>query len=149
MSALEIDMTEAVRAFTVFQVTLAKGVQAATKAEAEATRTRIVSGAYWTNRRGRLAKSFKVTTHPEMLGAMLRSGSRVAVFINAGTKPHPITGRPLRFMVAGSPVFTRKVMHPGTKPRDFERKETAAAEPLTLAAIDRALSTAIDRANLG
>ena len=54
-----------------------------------------------------------------------------------------------RVSAPGSPVFTRKVMHPGTKPRDFERKETAAAEPLTLAAIDRALSTAIDRANLG
>lgn len=148
MFTVEIDFTGATKAFAVFKMALAKNTQLATLIEADATRKRIVSGAYWKNRTGRLAKSFLVDAKTDVLGASLRSTSKVALFLNAGTKPHPITGSPLRFVVAGSPVFARKVMHPGTKPREFERKETAIAEPRALAGVESAVVNAIVAAHL-
>jgi len=43
-------------------------------------------------------------------------------FVNAGTKPHTITGHPLVFEIGGITIFTTKVHHPGTKPLDITEK---------------------------
>jgi hypothetical protein len=45
-----------------------------------------------------------------------------AQVVSAGSRPHIITprrARALRFVVAGTVVFTRRVNHPGTRPNDY------------------------------
>jgi len=53
-----------------------------------------------------------------------------ALFIEYGTRPHPIIARrrrALRFVVNGQTLFRRKVMHPGTRPYKFGWKATSSA----------------------
>lgn len=50
------------------------------------------------------------------------ASARHAKFVEHGTRAHMIRAkrsRTLRFVVNGSTVFARKVMHPGTKPAPF------------------------------
>jgi hypothetical protein len=45
-----------------------------------------------------------------------------------GTKPHPITGSPLRFQSGGEDVYRPRVRHPGTKPIDVSAASVAAEQ---------------------
>ena len=153
MLVIEIDSAALNAAATRFLVALSQGAQRALRAEAETTRERIVGGAYWTNRTGKTAASFKVEQGQEDLSATLRSGSKVARFLLNGTPPHTITPRrrdALRFVPAGGGVvFTKRVRHPGTKPRPFISTEAANAEPRLAAATERAAESAASTAGLG
>lgn len=74
----------------------------------------------------------------------IRAGG-AAVFLEAGTRAHtiePRNGKVLRFMVAGSYVFARKVNHPGTAARPFMKNASAAGGQ----ALQRGLEEYTDRA---
>lgn len=149
---VDIDDGEVRRAGTAFISALSLATQAAIREEAQATRGRIVGGAYWQSRTGKLAQSFKVESGLESLGATLVSGRAVARFLNDGTKAHVIVPRRrgvLHFTSNGRSIFARRVQHPGTKPKNFERIEAANAEPRAAAAVDRAAAQAAEKAGLG
>jgi hypothetical protein len=76
------------------------------------------------------------------------SAHGAAVFLENGTRAHPITaknGKMLRFMVNGSPRFARSVRHPGTRPRPFMGHAHDAGEQALAYAIDFYVSEAIHR----
>lgn len=140
-----IDVSDLIRAGTAFLSALSRGARAALHAEASETRARIVGGAYWTNRTGRTAQSFRIEQSPEGLGASLVSPSKVARLLNDGTRAHPINARrrgAMRFVQNGHTTFARRVQHPGTKARRFEEIEAANAEPRAAAGVERAAEAA-------
>ena len=50
------------------------------------------------------------------------AGANYAAHVEFGTRPHvitPVRRKVLRFSAGGRVVFTRRVRHPGTKPRPF------------------------------
>jgi len=152
MLHIEIEDADYQRAATAFLSSLSAGAQRATSAEAAATRDAITGGKYWQNRTGKLAQSFRVEQHPEHLGAVLVSGSKVARFLDAGTKAHAIAPRKkgaLRFVSNGRPVFARRVQHPGTAPRNFTAAESAAAEPRLAGRVVSAAESAASSSGLG
>lgn len=62
---------------------------------------------------------------------LVRAGAKHAAFIENGTRPHPIVARRarfLRFQVAGTTYFRRRVQHPGTVARHFMRDARDHAE---------------------
>lgn len=152
MLEIEVDLRELRAAMTRFLSDLSAGSQRATQQTAEASREHIASGAYWTVRTGKVGKSFVVSQDPEALGAVLRSGSKVARFLDAGTKPHTITAKrrdALRFVASGGAVvFRRTVKHPGTKPKQYIAAEAQRAEPALLAAVERAADAAVASSGL-
>lgn len=87
-----------------------------------------------TGRGGRLRnKTRRAVVSAEHI--QLRNDSPHAKFIEGGTSPHRIfpqggfsSRRFLRFKVAGSWVFARSVMHPGTAARPFMAEAAAYAE---------------------
>lgn len=73
---------------------------------------------------GALQKSIRVIHERGMLGQYLKIGSTLpyALLHHEGTRPHLITaddGRMLRFTSQGRVVYSRQVMHPGTKPNRY------------------------------
>ena len=157
MLEIEVDLHELRAAMTRFLSDLSAGSQRATQQTAEASREHIASGAYWTVRTGKVGKSkvgksFVVSQDPEALGAVLRSGSKVARFLDAGTKPHTITAKrrdALRFVASGGAVvFRRTVKHPGTKPKQYIAAEAQRAEPALLVAVERAADAAVASSGL-
>lgn len=170
MLVIEVNDADLRRAAAVYLSTLSGEAQKATRATAENAREHIASGAYWTNRSSKTGQSFTVDTDPEALGATLSSNSKVARFLEAGTKPHLIRPRlaagfvgpaqsgqgrggrgrsVLRFVPAGGGVvFARVVKHPGTKPRFYIAAEAARTEPLLHTAVEHAADTAATRSGL-
>lgn len=151
MIDVDIDLAQYRADAARFLSAASQGAQKATADEAEATRLRIVSGAYWTNRTGRLAQSFRVEPGVEALSATLVSGSKVARFLLNGTRPHVITPRrrdALAFVVNGARVVTRRVNHPGTQPRPFTTAEATRAEPLLAERVDAATTSAAEQTGL-
>lgn len=149
MFGIEINIEQASRALTAFLAGLSRRSQEATRAEAEATRARLIDGRYWTHRTGKTAASFRVDQHPERLSAVVVSRSTNAVRLNNGTRPHAIAGSPLRFIAGGRVVFTRRVQHPGTRARHFDAHEAESAEPRLLSRVDAAASEAARSAGVG
>jgi hypothetical protein len=152
MLTVDIDDSEVRRAGTSFISALSLESRRALTAEAEATRARITGGTYWTSRTGKTAQSFRVEAGIETLGVSLTSGSKVARFLNDGTKAHAIAPRKasvLRFVANGRSIFARRVSHPGTKPRRFEQIEAASAEPRAATGVEAAAALAAQRAGLG
>lgn len=152
MLEVDLDMRSLLAGLTRFLSDLSAGSQKATRQTAEQARERIASGAYWTNRTGKVGKSFVVSQDPEGLGAVLRSGNKVARFLEAGTKPHVITAKrrdALRFVAAGGGVvFRRTVKHPGTKPLNYIAAEAERSEPALLSAVERAADAAVSSSGL-
>lgn len=73
---------------------------------------------------GALQKSIRLIHERGMLGQYLKIGSLLpyALLHHEGTRPHLITaddGRLLRFTSQGRVVYSRQVMHPGTKPNRY------------------------------
>lgn len=146
MIEIEIDRRDLDRAAVRFLTELAQGAQRATKDEAEATRERIASGLYWTNRTGKTGQSFKVEPGVESLSSTLASGSKVARFLLNGTPPHVIQARrrdALAFVVNGTQVFRRRVNHPGTKARPYLQTEATRAEPALMRRVESAANAAV------
>jgi hypothetical protein len=60
------------------------------------------------------------------------SPSKIALYANAGTRPHLIrarNARALRFEASGSTRFSRSVRHPGTRPLRFFERGAQQARP--------------------
>lgn len=171
MILVELDKSALVAASREYRDALLLRSLRALHEQAEATRERLVSGIYWKNRKGRLAKSFKVVDQADAQRAEVRSGSQVAKFLDQGTKAHPIQpklgagfvgpaqlgqgrrsrgeGRhAVRFVAGGATLFRSAVKHPGTKAVHFMTKESRIAEPLTHAALERAATDAAGDADL-
>lgn len=73
-------------------------------------------------------------------------GARHALFVEAGTKPHPIVARRatfLRFEQHGVVRFARRVFHPGTKPTNFMRDARDKGESALAVFVERGVSEAI------
>ena len=75
-------------------------------------------------RTGALKLSISVSQNVTPTGQEVRVGSSVrhALAHHEGTRPHRITGRNggmLRFAKQGRIVYTRSVMHPGTRPNKY------------------------------
>lgn len=110
----------------------------------------IVGGTYYTNRTGALSSSWKITRAGRLEGAV-ESGSKVAVFIDQGTKRHKIeakSAKALRFLSASGEAFAKSVMHPGTKAKKIVQKETAFGQTRLLDQTEVAVERAIRRAGL-
>ena len=151
MISVDIDRSDLDRAAVRFLTELAQGAQKAATAEAEATRERIASGLYWTNRTGKTGQSFRVEAGVETLSATLTSGSKVARFLLNGTPPHVIQARrrdALAFVVNGTQVFRRRVNHPGTKARPYLQTEATRAEPALMQRVESAASSASSSSGL-
>ena len=72
------------------------------------------------HRTGDLARSITVTKEGEAY--VIAPTVPYAVYVERGTRPHEIVARharALHFVWRGSPVFFRRVMHPGTQPNPF------------------------------
>jgi hypothetical protein len=76
----------------------------------------------------------------------IRAGGRDApwaLFVEAGTKAHTITGNPLlKFQIAGKWISKREVHHPGTLPVYFMRDASRAANVALLDMLERAANRA-------
>ena len=75
-------------------------------------------------RTGQLAMSIYIEHSPALGGQKIRIGSNLpyAYYHHEGTKPHLIHARDggiLRFSSRGRVVYSRVVMHPGTKPNRY------------------------------
>jgi hypothetical protein len=75
-------------------------------------------------RSGALAMSIYIDQSTKATGQQLTIGSNLpyAAFVHEGTRPHliaPRGGEILRFTQKGRVVYSRAVMHPGTKPNRF------------------------------
>jgi hypothetical protein len=75
-------------------------------------------------RSGALAMSIYIDQSAQAAGQKLTIGSnlRYAAFVHEGTRPHMIVprgGEILRFTQKGRVVYSRAVMHPGTRPNRF------------------------------
>lgn len=73
---------------------------------------------------GLLAASIQVSQSPGKSGQTMTVGSSVsyAYYVHEGTRPHFIRGRnggALRFTKGTRVVYSRAVVHPGTKPNKF------------------------------
>lgn len=73
---------------------------------------------------GALAASIGISQSPTRLGQNMTIGSPLpyAYEHHEGTRPHVIradTGGFLRFSARGRVVYSRRVMHPGTKPNKY------------------------------
>jgi hypothetical protein len=74
---------------------------------------------------GALAASIQILEHSRSVtGQKILVGSRLSYALahHEGTRPHRITGRRggmLRFTARGRVVYTRSVMHPGTRPNKY------------------------------
>lgn len=76
----------------------------------------------------------------------VRAGG-VARFLDGGTRPHEIWGRPfLRFVVNGETFVRRMVKHPGTRPRPFMREAREVGERAARYFGERFVGAAIRRA---
>ncbi len=63
-----------------------------------------------------------------------KNGAPIAVFIEKGTVPHDIEGDPLAFpgktsINTPTTIFTRKVHHPGTDPKNIMENAAKFAKP--------------------
>jgi hypothetical protein len=77
--------------------------------------------------------------------ARLAARANYASFVENGTPPHVIEARGggmLRFVINGTPIFRKRVFHPGTKPRPF-MEEASFVGHVTL---HNALESGTDRA---
>ena len=64
-------------------------------------------------------------------------------YFETGAKPHRISGSPLRFIIAGDPVFARHVRHPGMAARPFLRPALDESQGQTTDAIGDELKRVI------
>jgi hypothetical protein len=80
-------------------------------------------------RSGHLQDSTQWRTVRLTSGRVLRiqNTAKYAGFVEGGTRPHVIEGRPLRFVWKGQLTFLRRVHHPGTKATRFLYRATDAA----------------------
>lgn len=74
---------------------------------------------------------YKVSGSNRKLTLRITSPRKHAIFLEKGTRPHPIVARRkqfLRFRYPGGPwIFRRRVFHPGTRPTFFLRTATQEA----------------------
>ena len=97
------------------------------------------------DRTGKLRGSLEVVdtgTYSKRLIARAEHG----VYVNEGTRPHEIVprkGKMLRFVVAGSVVFAKKVNHPGTAKRPFMDNAAAAGSQAMRLVIDERVEDAV------
>lgn len=142
----------------------------ALEATAQSVVHEITTG-YWVRRSGRTSASFAITRHDQLV-FRIGSASKIARFLNDGTRPHAIwpkagrgfqgpvrqgqsrgrkraPGQVLRFVANGAVVFARRVRHPGTARLGFEGIEARRANSVTLPALMReAVSRARGRSGL-
>lgn len=65
------------------------------------------------------------------LGGKVSTSSGYGVYVDEGTGPHVILGKPLlRFEVDGKVIFARRVFHPGFLGRHFKERSMESASPL-------------------
>jgi hypothetical protein len=89
-----------------------------------AEKARMHARAQVNKRTGALAASIYIEQSTGIRGQRISIGSNLpyAAFVHEGTRPHliaPRGGEILRFTQKGRVVYSRAVMHPGTKPNRF------------------------------
>jgi hypothetical protein len=75
-------------------------------------------------------------------------GAKYALWIEAGSKPHPIVARRanfLRYEQGGVVKFRKRVFHPGTKPARFMQSARNASEALAEQYLESGINAAIRR----
>jgi hypothetical protein len=93
--------------------------------KAGARKVRTAAQAQVGKRTGALAASIHIMEHSRSVTGqkiVIGSNLRYALAHHEGTRPHRITGRNggmLRFTARGRVVYTRSVMHPGTRPNKY------------------------------
>ena len=86
---------------------------------AKAAESAIIGTKTYQNKTGETRASVKVVISG--FGAMITAGGKTR-FLTNGTAPHrimPVNGKFLKFKMNGADVFSRGVMHPGTKALGF------------------------------
>lgn len=144
MLAIDIDVSEVNEAFARLRSSLRVAGWDAIVQSSRASLSRIAGGAYFKSRTGKTARSFELERAGEWQGVIV-SRSPVAVFMDRGTKPHPIVARrarALRFVIDGRTIFARSVRHPGTKARNIAETEAG----LLPAALHDALTQSVSQA---
>ena len=114
---------------------------------------RINAGDYWKNRTGNTRRSFKVV-RTGGLALSLRSASKIAKFLEGGTRPHVIRAKPgglLHFywVRRGYWFSGKSVNHPGTKAKEYISKEGIIGSFELPLKGEVARDKAIDRSGLG
>lgn len=136
-----------------FISTLTQGAKAALMLQASAAYNRIVQGSYWTNRSGQTRRSFAIS-RPGPLHARISSKSKVATFLDGGTKPHKIVARRAPLLVfywakMGTMFYGKGVNHPGTRAKRFVHIETIIGEGQLRGLTERAADNAVRNVGLG
>lgn len=112
----------------------------------------IVSGQYFQNQSNAMKRGTKYGA-TGILQGQVTSKPKHALFLDKGTKPHEIRAKRAKVLAffwpkVGSMVFTRRVSHPGTKPRFTSMVETAFAREHLPAYVDRAAEASVAQAGL-
>jgi hypothetical protein len=149
---VEIDTTAFRGQVRAFLPELRRGIYEALLAAGENVRAAITSGSYYKDRTGKTSKSFRVVPRSST-EAQVTAPGKVPIILDEGSKAHVIVAKKagaLRFVVAGSVLFRRKVNHPGTKPTAFVAKESARLGDTLLPQLGQAATDqAITGAGLG
>jgi hypothetical protein len=85
--------------------------------------TREVAEQRITSRTGKYVRSIK-SRMTDPTSVVVEATVPYAMVIEKGSRPHPIIAKPggvLAFEAGGRTVFARRVMHPGTQPRNVVR----------------------------
>lgn len=90
----------------------------------QAMKVRVAAQAQAGMHSGALKMSINVSQERTATGQVVRIGSSLpyALLHHEGTRPHMITGRNggmLRFTASGRVVYSRAVLHPGTRPNKY------------------------------
>lgn len=126
----------------------------AVRATAQESLKRIAKPTYWRNggsRGKRTADTFRVSQSGDY-AASVSSNSVIAAYLNDGTKRHVIAAKnakALCFVQNGAKRFAKRVMHPGTKPLNYEATETRLGQKDLEDFGDGALRRAVERSGLG
>lgn len=149
---LSLDASDLADKGGAFYSTLVQGSKEALRTQANATYQRIAKGSYFQHRTGGTLRSFKVSQSG--LSASVESRSKIAHFMNVGTKPHPIVARKaplLSFFWArmGFHFLGKSVNHPGTQATRFVHIETAVGEGQLQRLVDAAAQRAVGSSGLG
>lgn len=101
----------------------------------------------FTDRSGRLRRGI-VRGAKGTYSLFVKTRSRHALFVEDGTRAHPIRAkrrRALRFVVGGRTLFRKSVQHPGTKATHFMRDARDDAEGQLLRFVRAGVGDAIKR----
>lgn len=146
-----VDTTEVERDLDTFDREASRAIERQFEAVGRKTWQFVNATDAFQRRTGKLHRSIQWQKRSEnVLRIFTAADVRYASFVNDGTMPHDIEASPgkmLRFVVAGSVVFRKRVHHPGTRPTLFFERAVNKSFDQAEAELPQRLETPIQHFN--